>query len=939
MPSARLLRWINVISTPLCTLNGRDRRVLGNETVTRVTRMEPSPQSSGPSQADWSDRAHALPAAEIAARLGVDVERGLSEIEARARLAKYGRNSLGRHRTRSLWAILFAQFRSLAVILLGVAAAISIAFGEFAEGLAIVVVLAINTAIGCYTEWRAVRSMEALHRQSRVMVEVRRNAGLTKIDARNLVPGDVVPLRGGDVVTADLRLFAASDLQCDESTLTGESVPVGKSTEPLADRTILAERSNLAFRGTAATRGAGAGIVVATGMSTELGRIAALAQSAEAAMTPLERRLEQLTSNLVWLTLAIVGGVGAIGAGSGREIVEMIETTIALAVAAIPEGLPVVATITLARGMWRMARRNALIERLSAVETLGATTVILTDKTGTLTQNRMGVGQYLLWGADVDVAPRPRDGLSFMVESRPIDVADHPRLARAITLGVLCAEEVADRRDPMEVALLDAGTLAGLARAELLARFPLVRSYEFDPALKVMATVHREGTRLFAAIKGAPEAVIARSRRVMTPAGCVPLSRADRAEWLERIENAASGGYRVLALAERRLGAGDDEPYDDLTLIGAVCLIDPIRPDVPDAVRSCRTAGVHVVMLTGDHAATAAAIARHAGIVEDGTARVLEGSALQSMNFAALGAAERDRIFAANVLARVSPENKLDLVALYQRRGDVVAMTGDGVNDAPALKKADIGIAMSGRGTEVAREAAAMVLKDDSFATIVTAIGEGRVILNNIRRFVVYLLSCNISEILVIGVATLAGLPLPLLPLQILYLNLVTDVFPAFAVAMGEGSDDVMRSPPRKPDRPIIDRRQWLGIIALGVLITASTLGAFVICLEELSLSHQLATTVAFTSIALAQLWNVFNMRGRSETVFLNTITRNPYVWAASALCLALIAVPVYVPALGDILGLVALDRHALALAIGASIAPLLVGQLWLALAGVTARG
>jgi Ca2+-transporting ATPase len=309
------------------------------------------------------------------------------------------------------------------------------------------------------------------------------------------------------------------------------------------------------------------------------------------------------------------------------------------------------------------------------------------------------------------------------------------------------------------------------------------------------------------------------------------------------------------------------------------------------------------------------------------------------MNFAALGAAERDSIFAANVLARVSPENKLDLVALYQKRGDVVAMTGDGVNDAPALKKADIGIAMGGRGTEVAREAAAMVLKDDSFATIVTAIGEGRVILNNIRRFVVYLLSCNISEILVIGLATLAGLPLPLLPLQILYLNLVTDVFPAFAVAMGEGSDDVMRSPPRKPDRPIIDRRQWLGIIALGVLITASTLGAFVICLEELSLSHQQATTVAFTSIALAQLWNVFNMRGRSESVFLNSITRNPYVWAASALCLALIAVPVYVPALGDVLGLVALDRGALTLAIGASIAPLLVGQLWLALAGLTARG
>jgi Ca2+-transporting ATPase len=612
----------------------------------------------------------------------------------------------------------------------------------------------------------------------------------------------------------------------------------------------------------------------------------------------------------------------------------MLQTGIALAVAAVPEGLPVVATLSLARGMWRMAERNAVITRLSSVETLGATTIILTDKTGTLTENRMTVVRYLLAGQDVEADPEG-DGLSFKAGGARLSPADDARLAWALRIGALCTSaslgngEDGRSGDPMEIALLIAARDAGLPRGDLLEDHAQVQEHAFDPDAKMMATVHAAGDGHVFAVKGAPEAVIAACEAELGPDGPRPLDETGRAEWEERNAAAAKQGLRLLALAMKRDGKSDGDPYDGLMMVGLVCLQDPLRADVADAIRASRQAGVRVVMLTGDHADTAEAIARQAGL-GDGDLTVIGGDALQGVDADGMDAALRTRVLAADVFARVSPATKLTLVSLYQQAGHVVAMTGDGVNDAPALKKADIGIAMGQRGTQVAREAAHMVLKDDAFGTIIAAMRQGRVIYANIRKFVVYLMSCNVSELLVVGLAIGIGLPSPLLPLQILFLNLVTDVFPAFALGLGKGDDEVMTQPPRDPAEAIVNRPRWLLIGFLGVAITLATLGAFGLALFWLRLDAAPAVTVAFLTLALAQLWNVFNVRDPADGLLDNDVTRNPYVWGALALCLGLLAAALWLPGLSAVLGLPGPGVAGLLLAAAMSVLPLALGQVLL---------
>lgn len=868
-----------------------------------------------------SAEAHSLQADAVVRKLGVSVSAGLSGEEVAGRRDRFGLNALEVKKPASRLAILLHQFKSAVVYLLGGAALLALFFGEWKEGIAILAVLVFNSAIGFFTEIRAARSIEALRALGGQSARVRRDGTIRIIPAEELVPGDIVLVEGGDGITADIRLIEASNLAADESTLTGESVADAKDVPPVALDVRPADRTSMLFKGTSITRGSGLGVVVATGHRTELGRISKLVQEARPEQSPLERGLARLSGQLVWATLGLTGIIAAVGLYKGEDLMLMINAAIALAVAAIPEGLPVVATLTLARGMWRMAERNALIERLPAVETLGATTVILTDKTGTLTENRMAVRQVWVPAGEFEfsgAAPEKTDG----------DTAVDPQISNLARTIVLCnnaalgGDGAKDSGDPMEQALLRLGLEAGQTQQDLLRKWPRFREIAFDASTKMMATVHRSDDGYLYAVKGAPERVLASARYIAGPDGDVELQDQERNEWLKRIDLLGQKGLRVLACAGKTTSAADHDPYEDLTFFGLIALEDPARIDVPEAIEACKDAGIRVVMVTGDHAVTASSIARSVGLAARGT-RAVEGAEID-----ALVRDDDPALLETDVFARVSPREKLELVQAYQASGAVVAMTGDGVNDAPALRQADIGIAMGRRGTDVAREAAAMILLDDAFPTIAKAVREGRIIFGNIRRFAAYLLSCNLSEVLVVGIAVLAALPLPLLPLQILYLNLVTDVFPAFALALGEGERDVMEKPPRPPGEPILGRPQWLAIVFQAIALSAGTFAALFAGAYILELEGDALVTVTFLTLAFSQLWHVFNMRQLKAGIVRNEVTRNKWVWGALLLCIGLLVGPIFIPPMADVLHLVLPTREMWLTIFGASLAPLIVVQL-----------
>ena len=884
-------------------------------------------------------KAHARSVEETLEALEVDLDTGLSEDEARRRIREHGPNRLSEAVRASPWKILADQFKNLVIAILAVAVVLSFAMTEIVQGFAILAAILVNAAIGFVTEWKAVRSMEALRRLGTLESRVRRDGDGRMTDAESLVPGDVVLLEAGDVVTADLRMVEANGLTCDESALTGESVPVTKTTDPVEADAPIAERPSMAFKGTAVTGGSGAGLVVATGMKTELGQIARMAEEAEEEVTPLEKRLDRLGRRLVALTLVVAVVVAVVGWLGGKDLLTMVETAIALAVAAVPEGLPIVATVALARGMWRMARRNALVERLAAVETLGSTNVVFTDKTGTLTENRMRVARLAL--------PDREEEVDWRDDHRP---EEPPALARRLLeVAVLCNNaELGDGEatharieggtgDPMEVALLAGGAAVGLDRAALLEDQPEEREVSFDSDTKMMATLHRAGDGLRVAVKGAPEAVLAAATRVARAEGeDADLSDADRDAWRDRVHALAEEGLRVLAFAERRVGSAEAEPYEELTLLGLVGLADPPREDAAEAVGRCRSAGVRVIMVTGDQPVTAASIAEQVGLT-DGDPRPIEGRDLPDLD--SISEEEHEDLRRRRVFARVSPGQKLELIRLWQETGAVVAMTGDGVNDAPALKKADVGIAMGRRGTDVAREAADIVLKDDAFPTIVAAIEQGRAIFENIRRFIVFLLSGNLGEVLAIGFCASIGAPLPLLPLQILYINLVLDVFPALALGVGEGSKGLMQRPPRDPQEPVLTRRHWTGTALWGLLIAAAATAVFFAALGPLGLGEEQAVTIAFLTFALARLWHVFNMRDAGTGPLRNTVVANRWVWYAIGLCLVLIAAAAFLPGLTAVLEVVPVEPIGWALILGGSLVPLIVGQIVLTAMPARERG
>ena len=841
---------------------------------------------------------HALAPSAVAQLLNVDPQTGLTESQVAERQLQYGRNALQRIQARSAWRVLVDQFASIVIALLAVAAAIAWITGDGAEAIAILIVLVLNAAVGFATEWQAGRALDALRRQSHTTSRVRRDGVEITVDAEELVPGDIVVLNAGDRVPADSRLLEAARLQAEESALTGESTTVEKAAGIVAGQTPLAERRSMLYLGTAIAAGRAVAIVVNTGTATQLGKIGRLVAVSTKERSPLEIQLAQLGRRLVYLVLIIAAVVFVTGWLRGDGLWMMVEVSISLAVAAVPEGLPAVTTLILALGVLRMAQQRAIMRRLPAVETLGSTTVICADKTGTLTENRMTVREYYL-----------SDGRQIDVDETQQPLASDELLEQAVRVGVLCNEasfraEANDQTrsigDPTETALLVVADALVLDISHERAIHPKVAEQPFQTSTKRMTTLHRktDGDH-FAALKGAPAVVLDACSHYRDGAGnTVPLDAHAFVRFTGANAYMANRALRVLGLAVKHFekNPADEELENGYTFLGLVGMIDPPRPGVAEAIRRAKAAGIRTVMLTGDQLNTGIAIARELGLGK------AEPTALHARDLEPDRLAEMARN--TDVFARVSPEEKLRIVEALQQAGEVVAVTGDGVNDAPALKRANIGIAMGQRGTEVAKEAADVVLADDNFETILRAVKGGRTIYANITKFVHMMFSHNLGEVLMIFTAIAAGLPLPLLPLQILWMNLVTDVFPALALAVEPASKDIMNRPPRSSRTSFLSKPFLILIGWQAVMLAAIALGAYMWALQMYGAGSH-SRTIALFALVSVQLGHTFNCRSRRRSAF-DGIFSNPFILIAVVIVVGLQLLAAYFAPLASVLGTVA---------------------------------
>ena len=875
---------------------------------------------------------HAVLPDDVLRRLESSAD-GLTAAEGARRLATAGPNALAAVRPRSAFRILVDQLRSAIVLLLVAAAAISLVVGDVVDAIAIAAVLVINAGIGFITELRARRAMDALLQLEVLRATAIRDGARIEIDARDLVPGDVIELEAGQSVPADARVLSATELSTSEAALTGESVAVGKdAAASLAADAALADRTTMVYKATAVATGHARAVVVATGAHTEVGHISDLVTGVEETRTPLERRLDQLGKRLIWVTLVAVFAVTGIGLLRGGTVAEMLEIGLSLAVAAVPEGLLAITTITMAVGVKRMARRRAGIRRLAVVETLGAVTVVCTDKTGTLTMGEMTA--TTLWIAEreyaVSGAGYAAAGEITETDAGAVSSPLEPRLETALRIGVLAnrADVVEEegrtraRGDPTEAALIALAGKAGLERDALAVEWPEIGEVPFSSERQLMATFHRDADgRTIAMVKGAPRRLFELSGRMAKRDGEVPFDDAARAALIETNDRLAARGLRVLALASGMVDQPIEAALRDLTFIGYVGIVDPPAPNVKDTIARFRDAGIRTVMITGDQRLTAAAVARQLGLL-DRDDEVVDGRELERLSDAAL----TDRLTAGRALSRVSPADKLRIVTAFQATGAVVAMLGDGVNDAPALKRADVGVAMGGRGTDVAKEAASVVLQDDRFETIGAAIEEGRVIFANIRKFVFYLFSCNLAEVLVLLVAGIVGLPTPLQPLQILWLNLVTDTFPALALALEPAEPGVMQRPPHDPKAALLSRAMIGSITFYAALITVATLGAFVWARTS-SESATHAVTMSFLTLSLAQIFHLGNARSSHAVLSVRAIVKNRYALGAVALTLLLQVLALHFVPLARVLGTQPLSGREWLVALGFALMPAVIGQ------------
>lgn len=879
---------------------------------------------------------------QVADQLRVDPDKGLAVNEAKKRLKQVGPNQISEGDKASLFSVFLDQFKDFMVLVLLAATLVSGLLGEYTDAIAIIAIVILNAVLGFIQEMKAEKSLAALKKLSAPTARTMREGKWVRIHAEELVPGDLIYIESGDRIPADVRFFHTESLSVEESALTGESLPVEKTSQRLPRADIpLGDRKNMGYMGTLVVQGTGIGMVVHTGMQTEMGKIAHLIQATESTETPLQRRLEQLGKILIVVALLLTALVVGTGIWHGQEVYKMFLAGVSLAVAAIPEGLPAIVTVALALGVQRMIRRRAIVRKLPSVETLGCATVICSDKTGTLTQNKMTVTRLWTPGKEVEVVSGNTSPQNcFLVKEQSILPQKDLGLTRLLEISVLCNNAILDRTgdqvdswkidgDPTEGALLIAGGKAGLYQDVLTNSWRRLREFPFDSERKMMSVLlNSPSGQCFLYTKGAPDVLLGNCTHALIQGRVTLLTDDVRKQVQEQNEALARMALRNLAFAYREIKKGEEQAHQTilekkLVFVGLAGMIDPPRAEVKDAIAVCRRAGIKTVMITGDHQATAEAIALELGI-KSASGLTISGQQLGEMDDEQF----QKVVNQIDVYARVSPEHKLRIVKGLQQAGHVVAMTGDGVNDAPAIKAADIGIAMGIAGTDVSKEASSLILADDNFATIVSAIEEGRHIYDNIRKFISYLLASNVGEILVMFFAMLAGFPLPLLPIQILWVNLVTDGLPAMALGVDPAEGNTMARPPRNSRESVFARGVGWKILTRGLFIGLCSLFAFWITYMQYPSYLVIAQTVAFATLVMAQLIYVFDCRSEG-TIFGRTPLNNKALLLAVASSVLLLIVVIYYPPLQPIFHTVPLGmREWILVTVMASLPVLLAGLL-----------
>jgi len=866
---------------------------------------------------------HSLSSENVVEQLNSDVNVGLTKKKVKERIIQFGKNEIPQKKQKTRLKIFVDQFLNSIIYILSIASLLAFIFRNWLEGIAILIVILITVAIGFFMELQAIHSLEILRKIGQSVTSVLRNGIIVRIKSSLLVLGDIILLESGDVVSVDARIINHKNLTVKEAVLTGESTPIEKKTATIPVNTNITDQNNMVFKGTIVTRGMAKAIVTATGVHTELGKVQQLGMEIAEKPTPLEKKLNQLSKWLIWLSLSLAVIIIITGYIKGKDFMEMLQTGIALAVASIPEGLPIVSTIALAQGMLRLSKKQVIIKKLEAVQTLGATNIICTDKTGTLTEDKMKVHALVF-----ETTSLQNVYLKDIVHFNSIKKLKE--FDKMMMVGILCNDIILSNKnkhgDTIDLALIDFAKHIGY-NPDIIQKNNLKKmEIAFDTERKMMATVHEHKNKFSVYAKGAFESIAECCKTIIINGKIKNFN--NKEQWFQKENNLASKGLRILAFAYKETETIPiyETLLEQLTFIGLVGFIDPAREDVKETIKIYKNAGIRVIMLTGDHPETAKKIAQEIGLLELNTSTndVVLGKDITSLK----NTINKNKLLNATVFARVTPKQKLKIVNFFQQNNAIVGMIGDGINDIPALKKADISIAMGIRGTEAARESSDVILKDDKFTSIELAIRQGRSIYENIRQFIVYLLSSNLAEIISVGVAALLNLPSPLLPLQILFLNLVTDIFPALALGLGKGEIDIMNKPPRKPDEPIMTAKLWNATIIYGLCITLAVLGITIYSNYILKLSPIEINNMAFFTLILAQLLNVFNIPKRHLSFFKNEVTTNVWVWIAIALCVVITILAYFTPPLAKALSLINLSGNQLTLIIIFGFSSLLLTQL-----------
>ncbi len=868
---------------------------------------------------------------DIEASLKTDVSSGLMDADVLKAREEYGENRLQEKEGKTLLKMIIEQVSDFMIIILIIASILSIVAGEAKDGIIILGIVVLNAVLGITQERKASNALAALKSMAAPKAKVIRNGKIDLIDSKDLVPGDVVQLESGDYVPADLVLTESVNMKIDESALTGESVSVDKVTGVVELDAPIGDRVNSAFMSTIVTYGRGSGIVTGTGMNTEIGKIATMLNETEEGKTPLQEKLANFGKMLGILCIIVCVIIFGLGIYRGEPLLEVFMTAISLAVAAIPEGLPAVVTVVLAMGVTRMVSRHAIMKNLGAVETLGSTTVICTDKTGTLTQNKMTVLKLYDGEEEWQVSGT---GYGFDGQITSDMNKDASVIERLLQVAVLCNDaQIKDEEvigDPTEGALIVLAAKGGFDQEEQSKLYPRLAEFPFDSDRKLMSTKHLIDGQHYMFTKGAPDVALSRCSKILINGEVRDINDEDKERIMAKNTSYAENALRVLAYAYKAVDEASDllNEEQDLVFVGLSCMIDPPREEAKEAVKLCKKAGIRVVMITGDHIVTASAIAMELGIIESED-QALEGAKINDYSEEDF----REKVKTTSVFARVSPEHKVRIVETVKSNGDIAAMTGDGVNDAPALKRADIGIAMGITGTDVSKEAADMILTDDNFASIVDAVEEGRIIYSNIRKFVGFLLSCNVGEIFIIFIAMLSGWAVPLVPIQLLWINLITDSFPAFALGLEEGEKDIMDQQPRDPKEPIVDRAMKIALVFQSVGLTVAVLGSYrlgFIMAGDIPAEAQLtvARTFCFTTLILGEMLRAYSARSEHKSLFSLKILSNKYLNYSVAGAILLLFIVVYVPFLQPIFSTTALTLGQLGIAAGLSLVPLFFGEI-----------